>query len=289
MGQATRLGALALGGAAAGAAVVAIAAAAWERQTRRAVDRLDAAVDGRAGDERYTPAQLAGLPDPAARYFAFALTPGQRVIRRARLRQAGGFSTRPGAWSPMSATQHVTVRPPGLVWDAAIRMAPGIHVRVRDSYLAGVGRMRGKAAALLTVVDQGGTPEMAVATLQRYLAEAPWVPTALLPTAGVRWTAVDDGTARAALTDRDAAGREVTAEVTFTFDERGAIVGVAADRYRDVNGTPVQTPWVGRYWAYERVNGMMVPREGEVAWLLPEGRRPYWRARLSDFSYDPTP
>jgi hypothetical protein len=30
----------------------------------------------------------------------------------------------------------------------------------------------------------------------------------------------------------------------------------------------------------------MVPLEGEIAWVLPSGRFPYWRARLSDFEYD---
>jgi hypothetical protein len=31
---------------------------------------------------------------------------------------------------------------------------------------------------------------------------------------------------------------------------------------------------------------MLVPIEAEVAWLLPEGARPYWRGRIVDIGYD---
>ncbi len=51
-------------------------------------------------------------------------------------------------------------------------------------------------------------------------------------------------------------------------------------RYRDVDGKCVPTPWEGHFRQYERVEGVMVPREGEVAWILPEGRLSYWRGRV---------
>jgi hypothetical protein len=37
---------------------------------------------------------------------------------------------------------------------------------------------------------------------------------------------------------------------------------------------------------YARVQGMMIPMAGEVAWLTPEGRRPYWRARVTSATYE---
>jgi hypothetical protein len=46
------------------------------------------------------------------------------------------------------------------------------------------------------------------------------------------------------------------------------------------------TPWVGRFWDHQRVQGMMVTRLGEIAWVLPEGRLPYWRWRVADLTYD---
>jgi hypothetical protein len=272
---------------AAGLAVTSVAATIvanllWNRATASAVRRL--------GNLKHTPEprqfqafatdELEGLPAPVRRYFALVLEPGQWPVRSARLTQRGDFAMQPGAWSPFTAVQHVRVRPPGFVWNASIRAAGPIHIRVRDSYIGGVGRMQGRIAGVIPVVEQSGTPEMASGSLHRYLAEAPWVPTALLPSAGVTWTAIDDTTARATLSDRG-----VTVSVDFQFNERGEITGMSAQRPRDVKGSPVLTPWTGRFWEYETVGGMMIPRQGEVAWMLPEGPYPYWRGRIIDVSH----
>ena len=56
----------------------------------------------------------------------------------------------------------------------------------------------------------------------------------------------------------------------------------AKDRGREVNGTVVPTPWEGRWKNYIRMNGMLVPGEGEVAWILEEGRKVYWRGGIAN-------
>jgi len=269
------------------AAVGAIGIARWDRDVTRMTARLNSlarapgAAPAAPGAGGGGGGGRAELPAPVRRYLAFALAPGQRPIVRARVRQAGEFATKPGKWSPFTATQHFTIAPPGLVWDASIRMLPLFPIRVRDSYVAGVGRMFGRVAGLVTVVDMHGTPEMASATLQRWLAEAAWFPTALLPSATLVWTAVDDSTARATLTDG-----ATRVSVDFHFGPGGEITGISTQRYRDANGTPVLTPWSGRFRDYRRIDGMMVPTRAEVGWVLPEGYAPYWRGHLSDFSYE---
>jgi hypothetical protein len=37
---------------------------------------------------------------------------------------------------------------------------------------------------------------------------------------------------------------------------------------------------------YKRVDGFMIPTTGEVAWVLPEGRAPYWRGQLIDVRFE---
>ncbi|HET7456180.1 MAG TPA: DUF6544 family protein [Gemmatimonadaceae bacterium] len=297
----TKVGAAvaATGGVAAMSAAAA-GARLWGRGTARAVARLapDEAIPPRhhhaigSDDEEdsvaalehfFSTARLAGLPAPVARYFTFALTPGRPLAHGARVEHAGEFAARPGKWRPFTSVEHFAVDPPGFVWDARIRMAPLVTVNVRDSYVRGDGAMLARVAGLVSVADQHGTLEMAEASLQRYVAESAWVPTALLPGAGcVEWSPIDDTTARATLVDRG-----VTAVVDFHFDERGAIVGTTASRYRDVNGTPVRTPWVGRFGDYMRVDGTMVPTTGSVEWVLADGERlPYWRGRLTAIAFD---
>jgi hypothetical protein len=279
-----KVGAAAAGGLAVGTvALAAIAAARWNRATARTVARLTATADSSAAESAaYAPDQLDGLAAPVARYFAFALTRGQALVRHARVRWSGEFRSAPdAAWKPFTATQHFTVHPPGFVWDASIRMMPLAPVRVRDGYVDGEGTMSGRIASLIPVVDQGGTPSMAAGALARFLGETVWLPTALLPNANVSWAAVDDSTARATLAD---GATRVSAD--FHFAPRGEITGVSMTRYRDVDGRGVPTPFEARFRSgYRRVGGMMVPVAGEVVWLLPEGPFTYWRGRPAEITY----
>lgn len=251
----------------------------WSRATTQAVARVSRA-SGDGVRRRYSPSELTGLPAPVVRYFDFALTPGQRLVRRARVEQRGEFALQPGEWRRMRATQTFWVGPPAFVWDASIGMLPGIDVRVRDGYFGGSASMKASIAGLVSLVDQADTPGLPEGALVRYLAEAPLVPTALLPSAGVAWTAVDDSTARATISD---AG--ITVTVTVQFAASGEITRIAADRYRDVNGVGVLAPFHGTWSDYRRVDGMMVPAASEAGWLLPEGAHDFWRAEHTAFEF----
>lgn len=283
----SRIAVVVLAGVAAVATAAAIGTRTWGRTTDRLVRRLAqsdesaGAIGSDLGEEAFEPRRLDGLPTPVVRYFTFALTPGQPLVRRAELRFTGSFASKPDAWAPFTSRQYVRAIPPGFVWDARIRMIPLMPVFVRDSYVGGEGSMRGAIASLIPVVDQHGTPEMAAASLQRFLAEAVWLPTSLLPRNGLEWSALDDSTARVTLTDGP-----TTVSLDVRFGERGEITGVSTDRYRDVKGTPVLTRWVGTHADYKRVDGMMIPTAGEVAWVLPEGPAPYWRGSLVEAKFE---
>jgi len=231
----------------------------------------------------YSPAALDGLPAPVVRYFRTVLRDGQPLVRSGHLVQKGEFLVRPtpDGWRPFTATQQFAARPAGFVWDARIRMAPGLAIRVRDAFVDGAGSMRASVLGLFTMVEVEGTPEIAAGALHRYLAEATWFPTALLPSQGVVWTPIDDSSARATLT---VAGTTVSLE--FRFGEDGLVRSVfAPDRARDVNGRGVPTPWQGRWFEYGDHDGMRIPVRGEVEWILSEGPQVYWRGRVTGISY----
>ena len=256
------------------AAALSVATLRWRRETARAVAELRA---GAAAAAPRADAEPRPLPAPVARYLAFAAPEELPARRLARVEWVGEFRAAPGArWSPFTATQHFTTLPPGFVWDAEIRMLPLLPVRVRDSYRARGAQMLGRVGGLLPVVDEGGSPEIAQSALARWLGEAVWFPTAFRPGGAVRWEAVNDRTARATVTDGP-----VSASADFHFGPGGEIAAMTAMRFRDVDGVPVLTRFEGRYGEYVRRAGVMVPGSAEVAWLLPEGRHAYWRARPS--------
>jgi hypothetical protein len=164
-------------------------------------------------------------------------------------------------------------------------MAPGIVTYVRDAFVDGHGFMRGAMLGAMlgtiTVLDAPSTPELDAAALHRYLAEAVWLPTALLPSHGVEWSPLTDTSARARLS---AGG--ITVTLDFRFGRDGLVASVfTPTRFRDMDGSNVPTPWEGRFTRYEERGGMRIPVEAEVAWLLPDGRLTYWRGVPMEIHY----
>jgi uncharacterized protein DUF6544 len=283
--RAARIGGAVAGGVlAAGVAATAVGSYIWHRGVARRegglVQRMR--MSREIAERPFQQSDLAELPPPVARYFAFAIPDGRRRIRAARVRWAGDMRLQPGAkWSPFTADQRFTVSPPGFVWDARVRMMPMVPVRVRDSYVAGEGEMLGRIGGVVSVLHEGGTREMALSALVRWLGEAAWFPTALLPGKGVTWQPVADSTARATVTDGD-----ISVSGEFRFAPTGEMTRMTAMRYRNVKGTGVATPFEGRYDGFERRQGVMVPKSAEVAWLLPAGRFAYWRGRPTNLAYE---
>jgi hypothetical protein len=219
---------------------------------------------------------LAGAPEPVVRYFTHVLRDRQPLIVAADLEQDAQFFVG-GGWKPLTASQRFTVDPPAFLWDARIAMAPGIPVFVRDSYVDGAGSMRGELVGVYPIVNQSGRKELDAAALHRYLAEAVWLPTALLPSARLRWSPVDRNAALATLVDR-----HTTVSLRFTFDEAGDVVELfAPDRLKEENGRFEPRPWTVRCTEHAEFDGVRIPVVCSVEWQMPEGPLPYWRGRIT--------
>jgi len=265
------------------AGAIAYGSSRWKTGTHELRARLEATrlpIKPATYDEN----EIESLPPPVRRYFRAVLKDGQPMVSVARLKHEGRFNMgeTQAKWRRFTSTQVAVTRRPGFDWDGRIAVVPGLNVFVHDAYVAGEGILHVELLGLATLADLRGTPEVAQGELMRFLAEAAWYPTALLPSQGVRWDSIDDQSAKATLTDG-----ATTVSLVFHFDEAGLISGVrAAARSRIVNDELVATPWQGRFWGYAIRAGMRVPLEGEVAWELAEGSWPYWRGRATEITYE---
>jgi hypothetical protein len=254
----------------------------WNSETQELRARLNAArapIRPQIVDFR----ELEGLPAPVQRYFRAVLEDEQPMVAGVRVQHTGTFNMgeTTDQWKTFTSDQEVVTQRPGFDWNGRVRMTPGLPVRVHDAYVAGEGTLHASVLGLFTVVDMRGTGDVAEGELMRFFAEAAWYPTALLPSQGVRWEAVDDYSAYATLEEDD-----ITITMLFTFNEQGLIETVRAEaRGRAVGGEVIPTPWQGRFWNYHERGGMRVPLDGEVAWLLPEGEKPYWRGHITEIRY----
>lgn len=285
MTRTTRRGLLAAVGVVgvAGVAALAVGRRRFDRSIDRRVDDLHAAATT-PSEDTVDRADFENLPVPVARYFDHVLEPGLPYARAVEIAHRGEFrlGDADAPWRPFTSTQHYTVAPPGFVWDATIDLFPLVPVRVVDAYVNGTGALQARALGAVPVADAEPSPELDAGELMRYLAEAVWFPTALLPAAGVEWEPRDDRSAVATL-EHD--GTRVS--VTFHFDDSDEIERVTGERYRDADGSYELARWVGRFESYRRRNGRYVPLDAEVGWDLPEGYLGYWRGHVADVDHRP--
>lgn len=224
------------------------------------------------------------LPTPVARYFRQTLRDGQPLVRVARFHQKGELRTDEtrDRWSPYEANQIVVPFPPGFMWDARVRIAPLLHVRVRDAYVAGQGSGQVSLLSAITISEEHGGGELSSGELYRYLAEAVWYPTALLPRDGLHWTPIDSNRALATLTESGS-----TVSIEFRFADNGEVTAIYTPaRNRRVDGQYRPTPWEGHVRNYTQQGGMRIPAEAEVGWYLSGEWRPVWKGTITDVKYE---
>ena len=256
-------------------------------QARLEAGRTDGKPGGTSPPTHYDVRELDGLPAPVQRYFRAVLKDGQPIVTAATIDLAGTFNMSATAeqWKPFTSHQRIATRRPGFMWDAKIAMFPGVNVRVVDSYIAGHGLLRAAVMGLFKVAEQQGEGEIARGEFMRWFAEVLWVPTALLPSQGVRWEAVDEHSANATLVDGP-----LTLTLLFRFDDAGLIASFRAEaRGGMVGDKMVMAPWEGVWSNYQLRDGIQVPFTGEVAWMRPEGRRPYFIGTVTAIAFEFAP
>lgn len=230
---------------------------------------------------------LSELPPPVARYFKQVLTQGQKPIKMATIRQSGVLrtSTTTKSWSSFTAHQFVAPPATGFVWNARVEMPFATHVRVLDSYVTGVGSGRVSLMSAFAIASESGAAALNSGALHRYLAEAVWFPTALLPQSGVVWSPIHDRAALASLTDNG-----ITVSLEFRFNEAGEVTSIySPGRFGRFDGEYKQVPWEGHFRNYQDRAGIRVPLYGEVGWYVDGTLQIVWKGDLIDLYLDHEP
>jgi hypothetical protein len=243
------------------------------------IDRLRRAATAHAAAQSATP-RLDDLPAPVARYLRLAL-PATKHIQEVRIRQTGTLRTDVSSerWMSFEA-EHIVVPPAtGFVWNARVSVAPLIHVRVRDALIEGKGSGQVSLLSAFIVSADAGTLEMNSGSLHRYLAEAVWYPTALLPSPALRWTEIDATSSLATFTSHG-----VTVSLEFRFAETGEVTGIyTPGRWGMFPGGYRQVAWEGHFRNYRNQDGVFVPTEGDVGWYVENEWHAVWKGGITAF------
>lgn len=200
------------------------------------------------------------LPEPARRFFRYAIQPETPIARSVELVMEGRIGLRPGAQKlPMHARQVISAQ--GFVWSAQV--GRGLQsFSGEDLYFAGTGQMRWFLARYLPIIRAGGRAVTRSAA-GRIALELPFMlPSALLPGNAVEWEEIDEASARVHVR----VGNE-TASPLLTISARGELERVTMPRW-DTNardGKPGYVVWTARSLGGELESaGHRLPRRIEV-------------------------
>jgi hypothetical protein len=177
-------------------------------------------------------------------------------------------------WAPFKARQTIAVERSQFTWRATT--GPFGAVAITDALE--------ETGAKLTVVALGFIPLARVAPdaalakgeLQRYLAELPLVPDAIVSNRALAWEVVDAQTLRVSA---QACG--VRAHVDLALGSDGLVASASApDRPRLEGANTTERPWSGRFSDYRLHKGRRIPFCAEAAWTLDGQELVYWRGAM---------
>lgn len=229
----------------------------------------------------FSSGMVESLPEPARRYFLFAIKEGTPLHTVAEISMRGQFGTgnktKPN-YMPMTAEQ-VLAAPEGFVW----KMSGGSRV-MRISGSDSTCWTRFWLAGIIPVARTGGTYDHTLSAFGRNIAEAVfWTPAAALPGPGKVWEAVNDDTAR--FTINHNGNRQ---SVDITVDEQGRPVRVVLERWSNANkdGKYSLQPFGGYLSEFREFEGFRLPTHVEAGNLIgTDDYFPFFVADVTNVSF----
>lgn len=233
------------------------------------------------GENVITKATLSNLPIPVQNWLMNVGIIDKRPISNVRLIQELQLKLKPEQedWNKGTAEQYFTVNPPAFNWDITTRMNSVLGVVGRDKFENGTGEMNIKLLSLVSVADAKNGTKVDQATLQRYLAEIVWFPSAAL-SPYIKWEKLGKYSAKATMEYKGAKGSG-----EFHFDEDGNFKKFVAMRYQDSNAAE-PTEWTVIATQIEERNGIKIPVECEASWKLASGEWTWLRLKVEDIQYN---
>lgn len=226
----------------------------------------------------YDPAMVAQLPEPARRFFNFAIAPGTPLLTVAEIDMGGQFSLGsrddPG-YQPMDARQ-ILAAPKGFLWQLRL---PGM-VSGSDFGSDTGSWTRFRILGLVPVARMGGDADHARASYGRYIAEAVfWTPAALLPGPGVTWEALGRDTARVTVTHNG-----LSQAVDMQMDAQGQPLAIHFLRWSNANPEKIYRlqPFGGHLSDFREVQGFRIPFQVEAGNMFgTDGYFAFYKAKLT--------
>ncbi|SFN37486.1 hypothetical protein SAMN04487989_1019 [Bizionia echini] len=224
---------------------------------------------------------VSDLPTVVNKWLLNSRAIGKEVIHNVYLEQDLQMLMTPEQkdWKNAKAKQYFTTKPPAFNWSVNLKMNPFLDMVGRDKFENGQGEMTIKMLSLFSIVNAQNNEKVNQATLQRYLAEIVWFPSAAI-SPYITWESIDKHSAKATMEYNRTKGSGV-----FHFDENGHFKKFVAMRYKDVNDAE-PTKWTVTAIKTEERNGIIIPVELEAEWQLENGNWTWLKLIITNIEYN---
>ncbi|PQJ80949.1 hypothetical protein BTO18_07290 [Polaribacter porphyrae] len=228
-----------------------------------------------------TDGEWIGLPPIVQKWLTKSGLIGKQRVSNVYLVQKLQLKLKPeqANWNKGMTEQYFTVDPPAFNWNIKTEMNPLLNIVGRDKFVDGKGEMIIKLLSLIPVAGANNNEKVNQATLQRYLAEIVWFPSAAL-SKYIKWETIDDYSARATMEFKGTKGAGV-----FHFDQNGNFEKFVAMRYQDSNAIK-PTEWTVISTRTEERNGIKIPIECEASWKLEKGKWTWLKLKITDIQHN---
>ncbi len=225
--------------------------------------------------------ELASLPYPVSKWLVRTGILEKSAISVVRLKQTAKMklSKEQKHWYNAYAEQYFTIEKPAFIWKVELNMNPFIKVSGRDKFNNGKGEMLIKLFSAFKVINEKGK-KIDESTMQRYLAEIVWFPSAAL-NPYIKWQEIDSLSAKATMSYN---GTNATG--IFYFNKEGDFVKFKCFRYKDNTSDAKKYEWIVDVVKYAEFEGVRVPASTELSWILESGVWTWLILEVSEIHYD---
>ncbi len=183
-------------------------------------------------------------------------------------------------WFDATADQLITVSPPAFNWSVKVKTGMVHGITGRDRFENGSGEMVIKLASMVPVAKSKSNIKVDQATLQRFLAEIVWYPSAVL-CPYVSWESLDAYSARATMAFQGTSGTGI-----FYFNRNGEFKEFRAERYKDTGPKARPIEWIVTSEKTETREGIKIPVKLSAAWKLDSGNWTWLKLEVSEITYN---
>ncbi|GAB1454492.1 hypothetical protein MASR2M47_45480 [Draconibacterium sp.] len=225
--------------------------------------------------------EIRELPEPVQKWLRVSGVVGKEKIQSVWLKQKVRMKMKPEqkSWNEAVAEQYFTIRNPAFIWKVKMKMFSFISVAGRDKFEKGKGEMMIKMFSLFNLVNEKGE-KMDEGTMQRFLGEIVWFPTAVL-SPYTKWGPINNYSAKATMNYHG-----TSASGIFTFNENGDFVKFSTLRYLGNDLDSKRYNWVINAIERTEFDGIAIPTKLDVNWSLDDGIWKWLEIEILDIKYN---